>query len=92
MLATAIHGRPRGFIDWNPQAKTRALIEQVQAVLEEYQKHLPLTLRQVFYRLVGAHGYAKTERDYERLCEALNKARRALVAWLKEKPAPHDVT
>lgn len=77
MLATAIHGRPRGFIDWNPQAKTRALIEQVQAVLEEYQKHLPLTLRQVFYRLVGAHGYAKTERDYERLCEALNKARRA---------------
>ena len=77
MLATAIHGRPRGFIDWNPQTKTRALIEQVQAVLEEYQKHLPLTLRQVFYRLVGAHGYAKTERDYERLCEALNKARRA---------------
>ena len=27
MLATAIHGRPRGFIEWNPQAKTRALIE-----------------------------------------------------------------
>ncbi len=39
MLATAIHKLPRGFIDWNPQTKTRAL-----------------------------------------------------VAWLKEKPAPHDVT
>lgn len=24
MLATAIHGRPRGFIKWNPQAKTGA--------------------------------------------------------------------
>ncbi|QQS53506.1 MAG: hypothetical protein IPM89_11545 [Candidatus Competibacteraceae bacterium] len=77
MLATAIHGRPRGFINWKPQTKTRVLIEQAQAVLEEYQKHLPLTLRQVFYRLVGAYGYSKTERDYERLCETLNKARRA---------------
>lgn len=79
MLATAIHGRPRGFIEWNPQAKTRALIEQVQAVLEEYRNHLPLTLRQVFYRLVGAHGYAKTEKAYDRLCENMNLARRARV-------------
>lgn len=77
MLATAIHGRPRGFIEWNPQAKTRALIERVQTVLEEYQNHLPLTLRQVFYRLVGAHQFQKTEKDYERLCETMNKARRA---------------
>lgn len=77
MLATAIHGRPRGFIEWNPQAKTRALIEQVQGVLEEYRNHLPLTLRQVFYRLVGAHGYDKTENAYGRLCEHMNLARRA---------------
>ena len=55
-LATAIHGRPRGYIEWTPQAKTRALIEQVQAV--------------------------ETERE----------ERRALVAWLKEKPVPHDMT
>lgn len=77
MLATAIHGRPRGFIEWNPQAKTRVLIAQVQIVLEEYQNHLPLTLRQMFYRLVGAHQFPKTEKDYERLCETMNKARRA---------------
>lgn len=77
MLATAIHGRPRGFIEWNPQAKTRVLIAQVQTVLEEYQNHLPLTLRQMFYRLVGVHQFPKTEKDYERLCETMNKARRA---------------
>lgn len=76
-MATAIHGRPRGFIRWNPQTKTRELIEQVQTVLEEYRSHLPLTLRQVFYRLVGAHDYSKTEKDYDRLLEAMNKARRA---------------
>jgi hypothetical protein len=49
----------------------------VQGVLEEYADQLPLTLRQIFHRLVGAHGYEKTERAYKRLCEAMSKARRA---------------
>ncbi len=34
-------------------------------------------MRQVFYRLVGRHGYDKTEHAYARLGEALNRARRA---------------
>jgi hypothetical protein len=34
-------------------------------------------VRQVFYRLVGAHGYAKTEQAYGRLVEHLGRARRA---------------
>lgn len=76
-LPKAKHGRPRGFIDWRPQAKTAALIEQVQAVLDEYADYLPLTLRQVFYRLVGNYGYDKTEKAYSRLCEAMGRARRA---------------
>jgi hypothetical protein len=46
-------------------------------VLDEYAQQLPLTLRQIFYRLVGAHGYEKSERAYGRLGETLNKARRA---------------
>lgn len=69
--------RPRGFADWTPQAKTAVLLDQVQAVLVEYRAHLPLSLRQVFYRLVGRHGYDKTERAYQRLGETVNKARRA---------------
>jgi hypothetical protein len=69
--------RPRGFVPWKPQAATLALLDQVQAVLTEYAAFLPLTLRQVFYRLVGAHGYDKTERAYDRLGEHLNRARRA---------------
>jgi hypothetical protein len=71
-------GRPRGFIaGWSPRPQTSALLAQVAQVLKEYRDHLPLTCRQIFYRLVGAHGYDKTEQAYERLCEALNKARRA---------------
>jgi hypothetical protein len=70
--------RPRGFIKrWTPRAETLALLERVRAVLAEYAEQLPLTLRQIFYRLVGAYAYEKTEAAYERLGETLNKARRA---------------
>lgn len=69
--------RPRGFLlDYQPVRKTVALLEQVDAVLVEYRDYLPLTLRQVFYRLVGAHGFEKTEQAYGRLCEAMSNARR----------------
>jgi hypothetical protein len=69
--------RARGFADWRPQSKTRALLDQVEAVLAEYAAYLPMTCRQIFYRLVGAHGYAKTEAAYESLQNMLVRARRA---------------
>ena len=69
--------RAKGYADWRPQDKTLALVGAVRAILEEYQAHLPLTIRQVFYRLVGVYGYPKDENAYERLCNALNRARRA---------------
>lgn len=71
-------GRPRGYIpDYRPQKKTRDLLEQVGFVLEEYRDYWPLTCRQIFYRLVGAHGYPKSEQAYGRLCHHLANARRA---------------
>src|SRR5262245_20951426 len=70
-------GRPRGFAAWNPKPETQEVLGQVQQVLDQYRDHLPLTARQIFYRLVGAFGYDKTERAYARLCEYLVKARRA---------------
>jgi hypothetical protein len=75
--AERVRTRPRGFAPWSPQPETLALLAKVNAVLGEYEDHLPLTLRQIFYRLVGAHGYDKTERAYERLGEHLVRARRA---------------
>jgi hypothetical protein len=69
--------RVRGYAAWTPRSKTLALLDQVQAVLDEYADHLPLTVRQIFYRLVGNHGYAKTELAYDNLGEMLNRARRA---------------
>ena len=77
--ATRVKTRVRGFAPWSPQAATLELLEQVRAVLDEYEDYLPLTIRQIFYRLVGAHNYDKTEQAYDRLCEHLNRARRAHV-------------
>jgi hypothetical protein len=77
LLPKAKRGRPPGFIDWKPQPETEAVIEQIQCVLQEYQAYLPMTIRQIFYRLVGAHNYPKEEKAYKRLQEIIGKARRA---------------
>jgi hypothetical protein len=71
------HRRPKGYAPWRPQKKTVKLIMQVKEVLEEYRAYLPMTARQIFYRLVGVYGYPKTESAYSRLTEHLVRARRA---------------
>jgi hypothetical protein len=75
----AIHTttRPRGLAAWAPQRKTLKLLDVIRSVLAEYADYLPLAIRQIFYRLVGAHDYVKTEKAYHNLCELLNRARRA---------------
>ncbi len=69
-------GRPKGFAPWKPQRRTQPLLADVEAVLEEYQEYLPLTVRQVFYRLVGK-GYPKTENFYGTVQEVCNRGRRS---------------
>jgi hypothetical protein len=69
--------RAKGYAPWKPQKKTRVILAQVNEILEEYRHYLPLTGRQIFYRLVGAYGYPKTEDAYERLTNYLVRARRA---------------
>lgn len=95
-MATYQHSRPKGWItDWRPQSKTLQLLEHVDEVLATYQEHLPLTARQIFYRLVAIHGYEKTENGYERLCGVIVRARRARRikfdairddGWIAERP------
>lgn len=69
--------RARGFIEWQPRQDTMTLIDAVRGVLDEYRAVLPLTIRQIFYRLVAEQGYDKTELAYNRLTETIGKARRA---------------
>jgi hypothetical protein len=76
--------RPRGFINWRPDRNSQKLLDQIRAVLAEYADHLPLTIRQVFYRLVVAYKYPKTEADYKRLCVKLQMARRARLVNMED--------
>lgn len=72
--------RPRGYItDYRPQERTKQLLGDVMAVLDEYSEHWPLTCRQIFYRLVGAYGYDKTEAFYDKLCHHIANARRGRI-------------
>jgi len=70
-------GREKGYAKWNPQKKTKVVMSQVEAILSEYRAELPLTARQIFYRLVGKYGYPKTESAYESLTNWLVRARRS---------------
>ncbi|MFC9233616.1 hypothetical protein ACFTZI_32455 [Streptomyces decoyicus] len=72
-----VRTRPRGFAPWTPRPAKRQLIEQIQAILDEYREYLPMTARQVYYRLVGAYDFPKDTRSYDRLIETLARARRA---------------
>jgi len=71
--------RPKGVAVWKPSPESAVLLGQVNQVLDEYRDHLPLTVRQVFYRLVGQYGYDKTEHAYKRLGNMLVRARRSLL-------------
>lgn len=70
-------GRPKGYAAWSPTPEVAEVVAQVQGVLREYSGYGPMTVRQIFYRLVGQHNYPKDERAYKRLAEYLVKARRA---------------
>jgi hypothetical protein len=46
-------------------------------VLAEYRAHWPLTVRQIFYRLIAWHGHEKSKAFERQLYETMNRARRA---------------
>jgi len=71
-----VAGRVKGFHPWTVYSKTAPLLADIQDVIEEYREYLPMTIRQVFYRLVG-RGYAKSEDFYGQVREVCNRGRRS---------------
>lgn len=54
------------------QKKTMELIDQAHDILQEYN---PMTLRQVYYQLVARHVIDNKRSEYQRLSNALVRAR-----------------
>jgi hypothetical protein len=69
--------RAKGYMEWKPSLEVAHVVSLAREVLAEYASYGPMTVRQIFYRLVGQHDYEKTERAYKRLAEYLVKARRS---------------
>jgi hypothetical protein len=76
-MPNAYHQSGRGFMEWKPGAVALKLVTEVQSILEEYRAHLPLTVRQILYRLMGKHGHEKTIESA--LYETCRRARRARI-------------
>jgi hypothetical protein len=70
--------KARGPIEaWAPRPSTLALIADVQAILDENRAYWPLTIRAVYYRLLGTGRYGKGPGLADRVSEHVGNARRA---------------
>lgn len=68
----------RGYVDdWTRQRKTEIMLSRAQQILDEYRDHLPLTCRQIYYRMIGAYGYPKGKTFQRSLYRMLDLARRS---------------
>lgn len=67
----------------NFRPKTRALIRQADAILDEYQQQgLVVTVRQLYYQFVSRDLIANTTKDYKKLADTISAARLAgLLDW-----------
>ena len=73
-----------GLVAYKPRGQRRLLLDHVRDVLLTYVSHLPLAVRQVYYRLVATYAvYQKTEAFYkDTLVDCLSRARRGgLIRW-----------
>lgn len=82
MTAVLRDRRPRGpIVDYRPTTKTRELLADVQEILNENRAYWPLTVRAVYYRLLG-RGYPKSAGLASRVSEHVSNARRAgWISW-----------
>jgi hypothetical protein len=63
--------------DWKPHRKTKVMLGQVHAIFDEYREHLPLTCRQIYYRMVAEYGHPKGDKLENTIYDLLSNARRA---------------
>jgi hypothetical protein len=67
-----------GYVPYNPNEDTRYWLKAARHVLATYEAwESPMTVRQVFYRLVAEFSYDKTEGAYGSLVNYIARSRRA---------------
>ena len=61
MTESKTRTKPKGYAPWQPRSDSLVVLDRVKEILHDQRDYLPLTARQVFYRLVGVYGYPKDE-------------------------------
>lgn len=69
--------------DWNPSAKSLALIETANRIIDEYaESGYVLTLRQLYYQFVARDLIENSEKSYKNLGSVITKGREAgMISW-----------
>lgn len=68
----------RGYLrNWRPRQETVILVGRVRQILDEYRDNLPLTVRQIYYRMIAEWKYPKGKKFQRQLYAAVGNARRA---------------
>jgi hypothetical protein len=71
-------GSTRGYLDdWQPRDDTKLMLGRVQQIMDEYADQLPLTCRQIYYRMIAQWRYPKGVKFERALYSVLDSARRA---------------
>ena len=62
--------------------KSLEKLDWVQEIVREYKEYIPLTVRQIYYQLVGRDLIENNINSYKRVCELLSNARlEGLLNW-----------
>jgi hypothetical protein len=71
-------GSTRGYLDdWQPRDDTKLMLGRVQQIMDEYADQLPLTCRQIYYRMIAQWRYPKGVKFERAPYSVLDSARRA---------------
>lgn len=75
----SVHGYPA----YRPTPKGREILRASFQILSQYEAwESPMTVRQVFYRLIAGYKYGKTEKNYQALINYISRSRRAFQGGL----------
>jgi len=78
-----LKGTFRKYRDHNFRPETRLLIGQINSLISEYDDMgMKMSVRQIFYQLVGIDQIDNDDREYERISKTISNARMAgLISW-----------
>jgi hypothetical protein len=63
---------------WDPPPGAgRKVLNHVQEVIAQYQRQLPLSIRQIYFVMLGKFGYPKGPQFQRQLSRVINRGRRA---------------